>query len=61
MTPGFFRTLGLELLAGRNFEETDRAGAPAVAIVNETLARQAWRGENAVGKRILVGRQPVPD
>ena len=61
VTPGFFRTVGLELLAGRNFEETDRPGAPAVAIVNETLARRAWRGENAVGKRILVGasRRPV--
>jgi predicted permease len=61
VTPGFFRTIGLELLAGRNFDETDRAGAPAVAIVNETLARRAWRGESAVGKRILVGasRRPI--
>jgi predicted permease len=61
VTPGFFRTVGLELLAGRNFDETDRAGALAVAIVNETLARRAWPGESAVGKRILVGasRRPV--
>jgi predicted permease len=61
VTPGFFRTIGLELLAGRNFDETDRAGAPAVAIVNETLARRAWHGENAIGKRILVGasRRPI--
>jgi predicted permease len=61
VTPGFFRTIGLELVAGRNFDETDRADAPAVAIVNETLARQAWRGETAIGKRILVGasRRPV--
>jgi putative ABC transport system permease protein len=61
VTPGFFRTVGLELVAGRNFSETDRAGAPAVAIVNETLARRAWRGETAVGKRILVGasRRPI--
>jgi macrolide transport system ATP-binding/permease protein len=61
VTPGFFRTVGLELIAGRNFNETDRAGAPAVAIVNETLARRAWPGETAVGKRILVGagRRPI--
>ena len=60
VTPGFFRTVGLELVAGRNFDETDRAGA-AVAIVNEALARRAWRGETAVGKRILVGagRRPI--
>jgi putative ABC transport system permease protein len=61
VTPGFFQTVGLELLEGRNFDETDRAGTPAVAIVNESLARRAWRGESAVGKRILVGasRRPV--
>jgi predicted permease len=61
VTPGFFRTVGLELVAGRNFDGTDRAGAPAVAIVNETLARRAWRGESAVGQRILVGasRRPI--
>jgi predicted permease len=60
VTPGFFRTLGLPLLAGRNFEAGDRAGAPAVAIVNETLARRTWAGQSAVGKRILVGRSRHP-
>jgi predicted permease len=60
VTPGFFRTVGLDLLAGRNFDETDRTGAPAVAIVNETLARRAWGGESAVGKRILVGASRRP-
>jgi predicted permease len=60
VTSGFFRTLGLRLLDGRNFEASDRAGAPSVAIVNETLARQAWPGQSAVGKRILVGRSRYP-
>jgi predicted permease len=60
VTGGFFRTLGLELLAGRNFETSDRVGAPFVAIVNETLARRAWPGQSAVGKRILVGRSRYP-
>ena len=61
VTPGFFRTLGLRLLAGRTFAAADRKGAPDVAIVNETLARRAWPGQDAVGKRILVGsgRWPV--
>src|SRR4029450_10446530 len=61
VTPGFFQTVGLELLEGRNFDETDRAGTPAVAIVNESLARRAWRGESAGGKRRLVGasRRPI--
>ena len=56
VTPGFFDALGLPLLTGRPFARTDRAGAPAVAIVNETLARQMWPGQDAVGKTILVGR-----
>jgi macrolide transport system ATP-binding/permease protein len=55
VTPGYFRTIGLPLLAGRNFTGADRAGAPAVAIVNETLARRAWPGDTAVGKRLAVG------
>ena len=56
VTPGFFNALGLPLLAGRRFAPTDRLGAPAVTIVNETLARQMWPGQDAIGKKILVGR-----
>jgi predicted permease len=59
VTAGFFETLGLQLLSGRNFDASDRAGSPAVAIVNETLARRAWPGESAVGRRILVGDSRV--
>jgi predicted permease len=55
VTPGYFRTLGLPLIAGRNFSATDRTGTPAVAIVNETLARQVWPGESAVGKQLVLG------
>lgn len=51
VTPGWFRTLRIPLLAGRDFGWDDRAGAPAVAIVNETFARQVWNGD-AVGKRL---------
>jgi len=60
VTRGFFEALGLPLVAGRHFAATDRVGAPAVAIVNETLARQAWPGQQAIGKRILVGRSHWP-
>jgi predicted permease len=56
VTPGFFDALGLPLLAGRRFAPTDRLGAPAVTIVNETLARRMWPGQDAIGKKILVGR-----
>lgn len=49
--PGFFETAGIPLLRGRDFDEGLRADGPLVAIVNETLARIAWPGEDAVGKR----------
>ncbi len=42
-------TLGLRVIDGRDFDETDRAGAPLVALVNETMARRYWPGESAVG------------
>jgi putative ABC transport system permease protein len=60
VTPAFFRTLRLPLLAGRDFGPSDRAGAPAVAIVNETFARRAWPGQNAVGKRFVMGQSRRP-
>lgn len=55
VTPGYFRTIGVPLLNGRNFTAGDRWGAPAVAIVNETFARHAWPGRDAVGQRLVVG------
>jgi predicted permease len=50
--PGHFRTLEIAMLAGRDFTHLDVEGAPGVAIVNETLARQFWPGESAVGQRL---------
>jgi predicted permease len=51
LTPGWFETIRVSLLAGRDFTWDDRAGAPDVAIVNETFARRFWNG-NAVGQRL---------
>jgi len=44
---------------GRTFTEADNAQGPKVIIVNEALARRYWLGQNAVGKHILIGRQPA--
>ena len=52
VTPGHFRTLGIPLVVGRDFDARDRAQATAVVIVNETLARRFWPGENPIGKRL---------
>jgi predicted permease len=53
--PGYFRTLGIPLLAGRAFTPADGAGAPKVAIVNEAFARKFGLGRDAVGKRMARG------
>lgn len=55
VTPGYFHTLTLPLARGREFGAADRAGAPEVAIINETLARRIWPGEDPIGKRFRFG------
>ena len=55
---GYFRAMGLKVVAGRTFAETDDANAPEVMIVNETLAHRAWPGEDAVGKRLRTDADP---
>src|SRR5262249_28884305 len=47
----FFETLGIPLVAGRDFTERDGENARQVVIVNETMARRFWPNQNAVGKR----------
>jgi predicted permease len=55
VSPGYLRTLGTRLLAGRDFTWHDDAHAPAVAIVNQTFARQVMKSANPVGRRFLEG------
>lgn len=50
--PGYFETLGIRLLAGRDFAPTDTADKPMVVLINETMARQLWPGQNPLGRRI---------
>jgi predicted permease len=50
--PGFFRTLGIPFVAGRDFGDQDSEGGPPAVIVNETMARMHFRGENPIGKRV---------
>jgi putative ABC transport system permease protein len=52
VTPGFFATLGIPLLKGRDFTADDHAQAPGVVIISEALARRCWPGEDALGKRL---------
>lgn len=50
-SPGYFRTIGIPLLRGRDFNDADRDGSVRVAIVNQTLADRLWPSEDPIGKR----------
>ena len=51
--PGFFETLKIRMLRGRDFSESDTGSTPRVAIVNEALARRLWPGREALGQRVV--------
>ena len=55
VSPGYFRTLGVPLIAGRVFTDEDDEKHPPVVVINETMARRYWKDGNAVGKRINTG------
>jgi putative ABC transport system permease protein len=52
VSPDYFRTLGIPLLAGRFFDQRDRQGSPPVAIISEAMARRDFAGQNPLGQRI---------
>jgi putative ABC transport system permease protein len=64
ITPTYFATMGARVIEGRAFDDHDRASAQPVVMVNEKLARWAWPGQSAIGKRIRTagldaGRSPA--
>lgn len=62
VSPGYFATLGVPLVAGREFTAADRAGSHKVAIVNETFAKHFFGDRNPVGRRMTPGAGNVtPD
>ncbi len=52
VSPGYFETLGAEILAGRDFNSADDRDSTAVALVNEDFARKEWPGESPIGQRV---------
>lgn len=56
----YFRTMGIRLLRGRTFSDTDHSEAPGVAIISESVARLLWPNEEALGRRISVENKPGP-
>ena len=57
-TAGYFRTMRIPLLRGRAFNEFDGPNSPPVVIINDTLARQMFPGEDPLGRRILLYGRP---
>jgi putative ABC transport system permease protein len=56
VSPGYFDTMGIPLLAGRQLTDHDAEKSPSVAVVSETMAHRHWPGEEAVGKRFAIGK-----
>jgi predicted permease len=54
VTPGFFETVGAQLVSGRHFTEADDPKSPPVVIVDESFARRAWPAGDAVGQSVAV-------
>jgi predicted permease len=58
--PGYFATMGMPLLSGREFTAADGASAPRVAVINETMARKHFAGKNPIGERFGFSRNNDP-
>ena len=55
--PRYFATMGIPLVAGREFSERDTATSPKVALINETMARKYWPDTSPIGRRFGIGRR----
>jgi len=61
ISPGYFDTMSIPLLKGRQLTDQDTDDSPNVVVISEGMARRYWPGEEAVGKRIAVGRIRSPE
>jgi putative ABC transport system permease protein len=50
--PGYFETMGLQLMAGRGLEQRDTEAVPRVTVINESMARRCWPGRDPLGQRV---------
>jgi macrolide transport system ATP-binding/permease protein len=57
--PGYLPTIGAQLMRGRNFTQDDDTSRPQVTIINQAMARTYFPGEDPIGKRIVLGDNPV--
>src|ERR1035437_837238 len=60
VTPGYFGVLRIPIVRGRDFNSNDTAGAPAVVLINEAMAKRFWAGRDPIGQQILIGKDLGP-
>ncbi len=60
VSPEYLKVMRIRLLEGRFFDDQDRMGAESVVVIDDTMARQAFPGEDAVGKHVWIGIAPDP-
>jgi putative ABC transport system permease protein len=60
VSPGYFGVLKIPILRGRDFNSDDSAGASAVVLINEAMAKRFWAGADPVGQQILIGKDLGP-
>jgi putative ABC transport system permease protein len=56
VTSGYFEALGVRVIAGRTFTDADRSDTLPVIVINDTMARRFWPGQNPLGRRLTMGR-----
>jgi predicted permease len=57
VSEGYFRTLGIPLISGRDFTPHDSPDAPGVAVINDAMARRFWPGQNPLGQQVTLDHQ----
>ena len=60
ISPGYFNTMQIPFIEGRDFDDRDRLTTPRVVIVNQRMAQMLWPGESAIGKKIFIGEGSNP-
>jgi putative ABC transport system permease protein len=61
ISPGYLSVFKIPILRGRDFNENDTAAVPAVALINEALAKQYWPREDPVGRQLLISKGYGPE